>query len=254
MSITRREMVANSSKLALGLAATAPSAQVILGAQPAENPSAGKFRIVICGGHPGDPEYGCGGTIARLTSHGHDVSLLYLNQGDWPPTSIEVRLSEAQKACEILKSRRLYAGQLNSSAIVDANHYEVYRNILEQQRPDAVLTHWPLDNHRDHRACSTLTYDAWLHMNKSFSLYYYEVSNGDDTQQFVPAYYVDFSAFEPVKRAACYAHASQSPDRFYTLQDSVAAFRGIESGYKRAEAFLLQRGCPRDVLPIALAS
>jgi LmbE family N-acetylglucosaminyl deacetylase len=91
-------------------------------------------------------------------------------------------------------------------------------------------------------------------MDKSFSLYYYEVSNGEDTQQFAPAYYVDVSAFEPVKRAACYAHASQSPDRFYTLQDSVAAFRGIESGYKRAEAFLLHRGCARDVLPIALTS
>jgi LmbE family N-acetylglucosaminyl deacetylase len=254
MSITRRAVLTNSSKLAFGLATGMPSAQEMPGIQPAEKSSVGKFRILVCGGHPGDPEYGCGGTIARLTSHGHDVSILYLNQGDWPPTSVEVRLAEAQKACEILKSRRLYAGQLNSRAIVDADHYETYRKILEQQRPDVVLTHWPLDNHRDHRACSTLTYDAWLQMGKSFSLYYYEVSNGEDTQQFSPAYYVDFSAFEPLKRTACYAHASQSPDRFYALQDSVAAFRGVESGYKRAEAFLLQRGSARDTLPIALAS
>ena len=254
MKITRREVLANSSKLALGLAATVPSAQAMLGAQAVEKSSAGRFRILICGGHPGDPEYGCGGTIARLTSYGHDVSLLYLNQGDWPPTSAEVRLAEAQKACEILKARRLYAGQVNSHAVVDSNHYNAYRKILEQQRPDAVLTHWPLDNHRDHRACSTLTYDAWLQMGKSFSLYYYEVSSGEDTQQFSPGYYVDFTAFEPQKRAACYAHASQSPDRFYELQDSVAAFRGVESGHRRAEAFLLQRGSARDVLPLALQS
>ncbi len=254
MSITRREMMANSSKLALGLAPAVSSAHAMVGAQTAGNSSALKFRILICGGHPGDPEYGCGGTIARLTSCGHEVSLLYLNQGDWPPIPAEVRLAEAQKACEILKSTRLYAGQLNGHAIVDANHYDVYRKILEEQRPDIVLTHWPLDNHRDHRACSTLTYDAWLHLDKSFSLYYYEVSNGEDSQQFLPAYYVDFSTFEPLKRAACYAHASQSPDRFYTLQDSVAAFRGIESGYKRAEAFLLQRGSARDILPIAITS
>jgi hypothetical protein len=93
-----------------------------------------------------------------------------------------------------------------------------------------------------------------LQMGKSFSLYYYEVSNGEDTVQFSPAYYVDFSAFEPEKRAACYAHASQSPERFYSLQDSVAAFRGVESGFKRAEAFLLQRGSDRDVLRTALTS
>jgi LmbE family N-acetylglucosaminyl deacetylase len=125
---------------------------------------------------------------------------------------------------------------------------------MEEAKPDAVLTHWPLDNHRDHRACSNLTYDAWLQTGRGFSLYYYEVSNGEDTQQFSPSYYVDFSSFEPTKRAACYAHASQSPDRFYELQDSVAAFRGIESGARRAEAFLLQRGSARDVLPAALKS
>jgi N-acetylglucosamine malate deacetylase 1 len=254
MRISRRELMASPGKLTLGLAAIAPAAKAMLGNQAAEKSLAGKFRILICGGHPGDPEYGCGGTIARLTSYGHDVSLLYLNQGDWPPTPAEVRLAEAQKACEILKARHLYAGQVNGHAIVDANHFDIYREILEQQRPDAVLTHWPLDNHRDHRASSTLTYDAWLQMGKSFSMYYYEVSTGEDTQQFSPAYYVDFSAFEPQKRAACYAHASQSPERFYALQDSIAAFRGVESGYRRAEAFLLQRGSARDILPTALAS
>lgn len=55
-----------------------------------------------------------------------------------------------------------------------------------------------------------------------------------------------------MKRAACYAHASQSPDKFYQLQDSIAAFRGVESGFKRAEAFLLQRGSLRDVLSASL--
>src|ERR1035437_248151 len=251
MSITRRELMANSSTLAFGLAAgtTAASATQPRGESPVD-----KLRIVVCGGHPGDPEYGCGGTIARLTSCGHDVSLLYLNQGDWPPTPATIRLAEAQKACEILKSRRFYAGQLNGHAIVDADHYDRFRKILEEAKPDAVLTHWPLDNHRDHRACSNLAYDAWLQMGSSFSLYYYEVSNGEDTQQFSPSYYVDFSSFEPTKRAACYAHASQSPDKFYGLQDSVAAFRGVESGSRRAEAFLLQRGSARDVLPAALKS
>ena len=254
MGITRREILAGSSKLTLGLAAGVPAVQALAGAPVAENPSAGKLKFIVCGGHPGDPEYGCGGTIARLTAGGHDVALLYLNEGDWPPTPAATRLAEAQKACEVLKARRLYAGQVNGHAVVDADHYDQYRKILEQERPDAVFTQWPLDNHRDHRACSTLTYDAWRQMGRSFSLYYYEVSNGEDTLQFSPATYVDFSEFEPAKRAACYAHASQTPDRYYALQDSVAAFRGLECGCKRAEAFLLQRESGRDLLPMALKS
>jgi hypothetical protein len=63
---------------------------------------------------------------------------------------------------------------------------------------------------------------------------------------------VDISAFEAVKRAACYAHASQTPDRYYALQDAVAVFRGAENSSKRAEAFLLQRGAAGDVISLAL--
>ena len=38
---------------------------------------------MVTGGHPGDPEYGCGGTVARLAAAGHEVVLLYLNDGAW---------------------------------------------------------------------------------------------------------------------------------------------------------------------------
>jgi hypothetical protein len=40
------------------------------------------------------------------------------------------------------------------------------------------------------------------------------------------------------KRLACYAHASQAPDRFYALQETVTRMRGIESGHKQAEAYV----------------
>ena len=36
-------------------------------------PAAEGLNVVVTGGHPGDPEYGCGGTIARYTDLGHEV-------------------------------------------------------------------------------------------------------------------------------------------------------------------------------------
>jgi hypothetical protein len=93
-----------------------------------------------------------------------------------------------------------------------------------------------------------LAFDAWRQLGRTFSLYYYEVSNGEDTIQISPTHYVDISGVEPRKRAACYAHASQSPDRFYELQDQAAAFKGIERGYKRPEAFVLLVRSPFDAL------
>lgn len=207
----------------------------------------------MAGGHPGDPEYGCGGAIVRYSELGHEVVLLYLNNGEWPAAQggapASVRMAEASKACEILKARLLYAGQVNGRAVIDAAHFDEFRQVLEAERPDVVFTQWPLDGHRDHRATSALTFDAWQHLNKKFALYYYEVSNGEDTLQFSPTHYVDISATEPRKRAACFAHASQTPGRYYDLQDLVARFRGIESGYQRAEAFVFQVGSPYEALP-----
>jgi LmbE family N-acetylglucosaminyl deacetylase len=148
----------------------------------------------------------------------------------------------------LLKARPAYAGQVNGHAVVDNTHYEEYAKLIDAEKPDVIFTQWPIDNHRDHRAITMLTYDAWRQSQKKFSLYYYEVSNGEDTLQFSPTHYVDITAVEPIKRAVCYAHASQTPDRYYSLQDQVAAFRGVEGGYKRAEAFVLQRQSPTDPL------
>ena len=134
-------------------------------------------------------------------------------------------------------ARASFASQCDANAIVDRAHYDQFRDLLAAEKPDAVFTHWPVDNHADHRAISNLTYDAWNKLGRNFALYFYEVSDGEDTQMFRPDSYVDITSVEALKRAACYAHASQSPDRYYALQTQVARFRGLESGYALAEAF-----------------
>lgn len=210
-----------------------------------------KYKIVVTGGHPGDPEYGCGGTIARLTAAGHSVVLLYLNDGAWQQTSAATRIAEARKACEILNAELSYANQVNGNAVVDNAHYAAFQTLLEKENPDAVFTHWPIDNHPDHRAIANLTFESWKQLKHRFALYYYEVSDGEDTSQFPsPTHFVDISSVVDRKKAACYAHASQTPDYYYALQDTVAAFRGIESGSKRAEAYTVQLGSPYDIFSL----
>jgi hypothetical protein len=74
--------------------------------------------------------------------------------------------------------------------------------------------------------------------------------NGEDTLMFLPAYYIDISDTESVKQRACFAHASQSPERFYSLQEQVSKFRGLESGCKIAEAFIQHVQSCRGLLPV----
>jgi N-acetylglucosamine malate deacetylase 1 len=213
-----------------------------------------KLKVVITGGHPGDPEYGCGGTAARYADQGHDVVLLYLNHGEKgcpepaPEKGSLIRTAEAKRACQILKARPLFAGQCDGNAIVDRAHYDEFRLLLDNEQPDVVFTHWPIDGHADHRAISILTYDAWLRSGKKSAFYYYEVSDGEDTLMFSPTDFVDITSTEARKRSACYAHASQSPDRYYELQSKVARFRGIESGHAQAEGFVRHAQSRSDLL------
>ncbi len=246
MSITRRLLLHSASRAAVGVAVAGLNVPAKL-AVAAEVPTKRKLKIVFTGGHPGDPEYGCGGTIAGLTQQGHEVVLLYLNDGAWQAISAATRNAEAKQACSLLGARAAYAGQRNGHAVVDNDHYAEYQKILEAEAPDAVFTHWLMDNHRDHRAIAMLSFDAWSKSEKKYALYYYEVSDGEDTVHFAPTRYVDITKTEPRKRAACYAHASQTPDRYYELQDQVARFRGVESGCVRAEAYLLQIQSPFDI-------
>ncbi len=249
--LSKASLVGTTVAAGLPLAATA--AEPVSGTTaPGLKP---KVKVIVAGGHPGDPEYGCGGTIARYTDLGHEVVLLYLNRGEWPENpqledAKSVRIAEARRACELLKARPAYAGQINGAAIIDPAHYEKFHRLLEAEQPTVVFTQWPLDNHADHRAISMLVYEAWLRMGKQFALYYYEVSNGEDTVQFSPTHYVDITRTEPRKRDACYAHASQSPDRFYALQGLVTRMRGIESGHAHAEAYIRHVQSPDFALPL----
>jgi LmbE family N-acetylglucosaminyl deacetylase len=244
-TISRRVILDRAASLSLTLACGA------LGAAPQ---TTRRLKVIVTGGHPGDPEYGCGGTIARYTDAAHEVVLLYLNRGEKAcpepsPDAAMPRVAEANRACEILKARPRFAGQCDGHAVVDKEHYEMFRAIVQAERPDVLFTHWPIDGHADHRAISLLAYDAWLKTGKKFGFYYYEVSDGEDTLMFSPTDFVDITPTEPRKRAACFAHASQAPEKFYALQSQVTRFRGVESGHVHAEAFVRHAQSVGGLLP-----
>lgn len=200
-----------------------------------------RLKIVVAGGHPGDPECGCGGSIARFSDLGHEVVLLYLNRGEGYCGSApldrcaSIRTSEAREACRILKARAAFAGQVDAQSVVDAGQYNAFARVLAAEKPDVVFTQWPIDRHRDHRALSLLSLDAWWNARQAYALYFYEVA--EDTTMFTPREYVDISSVESRRHASCYAHASQQPDKWYPKQVEITRTRGVECGRAQAEAF-----------------
>jgi len=112
--ITRRNLLA-----ATGIAAGTVAGSLL--PTQADEASGHKLKVVVVGGHPGDPEAACGGTMARLVDLGHEVVALYVTRGEAGikgKTRIEagtIRTEEAKKACKLLKARAVFAGQVDGA-------------------------------------------------------------------------------------------------------------------------------------------
>src|ERR1700730_4493480 len=84
-----------------------------------------KMKIVCAGGHPDDPESGCGGTLAKFASLGHEVTIIYLTrgeagiQGKSHDEAAAIRTNEAIAACKILNAQAVFAGQTDGDTIVN---------------------------------------------------------------------------------------------------------------------------------------
>src|SRR5438477_4282118 len=80
-----------------------------------------KLNILCVGAHPGDPEFGCGGTMAKYSDAGNNVTFLYLTRGEAYNAnqsfaqSAELRTKEAETSCRILNAKAMFAGQIDGN-------------------------------------------------------------------------------------------------------------------------------------------
>jgi LmbE family N-acetylglucosaminyl deacetylase len=241
MPTTRRDFAKNA------IAATAGFSLPAF-AMAGNRTAAKKMKIVCVGGHPDDPESGCGGTLIKLVAAGSEVTIIYLTSGE---AGIEgkshaeaaaIRTKEAIAACKILNAKPVFAGQIDGSGVVNNEWVVKMQTLIMNEKPDIVFTHWPLDSHKDHQCASLLAMQTWVRSGKAFELYFFEVCVGDQTMSFKPTDYVDITSTKEQKKNAVFCHTSQNPPGIYASSDCnhgmMEIFRGIEFNVPAAEAFV----------------
>ena len=244
--ITRRGFLGQSLAIAPALAGAAI---------PAPTPTV-PLRIVCVGGHPDDPESGCGGTLARYAALGHVVTIIYLTRGERGidgkslVEAARIRTAESEAACRIIGATPIFFGQIDGATEVTARDVNRMTELLMELKPDVIFTHWPVDTHMDHQAASILTIRGWMHSSTP-ALYFYEVNSGSQTEGFLPNTYVDISAIVERKKSALFAHVSQDGQGIWKEHHEVMArWRGREIGVAAAEGFVhLNRRSPSNDLP-----
>ena len=207
----------------------------------------GYKKVLVIGAHPDDPESMCAGTMLKLKAMGAEVVAVYLTSGEagivgkTHEQARTIRQAEARKACEVLGVRAVFLTQTDGNAEVNKERYAEMKALIEAEQPDMVITHWPIDSHRDHRVCSILVYDAWRMTGRGFDLYYSEVMTGMQTQNFTPTLWVDITNYRDKKIEAYLCHESQELEgAVKEYHDTMERMRGMECQAKYAEAFVQQ--------------
>src|SRR5437868_751076 len=113
----------------------------------------GKLKVVCVGGHPDDPESGCGGSLLRYAEAGHSVTIVYLTRGERGirdkglDEAAKIRTAECEAACKIIGAKPLFFGQIDGATEISKAHVETMTKLLSAEAPDIMFTHWSIDTH-----------------------------------------------------------------------------------------------------------
>ena len=210
------------------------------------------MKILVIAAHPDDEVLGMGATIKKLTKKKHRVNLCVVSEGATAQYKdrkmIQVRKNSCKKAGKLLGISDFYFLEFPDMLLDSIPHLEINKQlerIIKKVKPDIVYTTPSNDLNKDHQAVHDSTLIATRpHLGKIKQVITYEIP-GPVKTPFLPNIYekIDLEFSWKVKAFKNYKSELEKfphPRSIKSLE-SLANFRGVESGQKMAEAFHLIR-------------
>jgi LmbE family N-acetylglucosaminyl deacetylase len=215
------------------------------------------YKILAIGAHPDDLEISCAGTLARWSKEGASITMAIVSNGELSSADNAlvgkmdtIRIKEFYNSAKIIKAQALRLNMKDGLIFDNQVSRLVFIKLLEKVRPDIVITHYPGDDHPDHRAvnslvCSSIViaqaqsqFPAW-----KIKKVYFMDSLG--SINFYPDVYIDVTGTIFIKKKMLCGHLSQIKVMkkkygidLWNIVEATARFRGIQSSVQYAEAFM----------------
>lgn len=219
-----------------------------------------KNNILVIAAHPDDELLGPGGTIIK---HSQDVDAVYaliLGEGIMARTggtdqAVQRLRHDARKAGKVLGIKETFFAKFPDNRFDTVSLLDIVKEVekyLEQIQPRIIYTHHEYDLNVDHRMTfeAVLTASRPCNENRPNELYTFETLSSTEWQskqykQFEPSVYVDIEPVIAKKIEALQEYVSEIKDYPHPRSAEgikiLASYRGLESGFKFAEAFHLVR-------------
>jgi len=212
------------------------------------------MRILVLAPHTDDGEFGCGGTMARFISEGHEVHYVAFSAAEKSLDSQlprDILRSEVVAATALLGIRPEYLHVLGFEVRdFPANRQEILEAMIGLQadiEPHMVFLPSTADTHQDHHTVSAEGFRAF----KKTTMLGYELpwNNLTFTTNVFVALEEEYLA---LKVRALQEYKSQAGRQYATAEfvRSLASVRGTQIGTRYAEAFEAIRWIVKDT-PVA---
>jgi len=215
-------------------------------------------KILAIAAHPGDALFTMGAAVARQIHDGGAGVFLSLSLGErGAPKTIavtqygEMQRAATEKAAALLGAAALFLSYPDAQIPLNEEITMAVCDIIRQQRPDIVITHWSGSWHKDHQNCHLVVRDAvfyaglgTLERGKAAHavrrVYYAE--NWEDASGFQPDTYLDIEpVYERWLKACDFYPMWRGQTGFFRYNDyyaSLAIMRGCLAGSKYAVALM----------------
>jgi LmbE family N-acetylglucosaminyl deacetylase len=197
--------------------------------------------VVFVSPHPDDVEFACFGTLLKHKERGDRIIYLAVSECSDLPRNKNLA-SESRKVIEFIKPFREIRLDLPNRRVYDTENRETLRKALEDIRDSndvaMIYSPWQGDINQDHRA----TAEEVIRVFRYNTILQFEITHS--CPGFTPNYYEEISEEHRAKKMEIIQFFKSQMEKSYATPrwiEGVMLFRGLESGVKYAEAFMLWR-------------
>ncbi len=215
------------------------------------------YKILAIGAHPDDLEISCAGALAKWSQEGASITMAVVSNGELSSADNSlvgkmdtIRIKEFYNSAKIIKAQPLRLNMKDGLILDNQESRSVFIKLLEKVRPDIVITHYPGDDHPDHRAVNSLVCSSIVIAQAQsrfpgwrIKKVYFMDSLG--SINFYPDVYIDVTRAISIKKKMLCGHLSQIKVMkkkykadLWDIAEATARFRGIQSSVQYAEAFM----------------
>jgi N-acetylglucosamine malate deacetylase 1 len=215
-------------------------------------------KILAIAAHPGDGMFTMGATLAQQIERGGSGVLLSLSLGEkGAPKDVPVQQygdmqrAATEKAAHLLGAEALFLTYPDAEIPFNEESSLRVCDVIREQKPEIVVTHWSGSWHKDHQNCHLVVRDGIFYAGlktlqrsqpaHAVSKLYY-ADNWEDASNFIPDTYLNIDAVcEKWLQACDFYPMWRGQTGFFRYNDyysSLAVMRGCLAGFKKAVALM----------------